>query len=186
MTNQSCDQEYDFALILSGISEITPELADAFFEAGCDDATLGMQYGVAQLEFSRLAASMKDAILSAIHDVCKVGRGVKVRQVDDCNMVTQAEIARRIDKSRQLIHQFVSGERGGGGFPAPMLIGRKPYWAWCEVSYWLYQNNVIRAEVQDQAEVVFTFNNALDRIYQERRNGPLVKEIANALSEACP
>ena len=185
MDNHSCEQEHDFALILGGIGQITPELADAFFEAGCEDATLGMQHGVAHLEFSRSAPSMKVAILSAIHDVCKVGRGVTVRQVDDSNLVTQAEIARRIKKSRQLVNQFILGTRGDGGFPFPLFVGHKPYWAWCEVSYWLYQNNIVRREVQDEAEVVFTINNALDRIYQERKNGPLVKEITSALSETC-
>lgn len=181
----ACEQEYDFALILNGITEVTPELVDAFFEAGCDDATLGMQCGVAQIEFSRWAASMKEAILSGIRDVCKVGRGVTVRQIDDCNLVTQSEIARRINRSRQLVHQFTTGQGGVGQFPAPLFIGQKPYWAWCEVSYWLYQNNIIRREVLDQAEVVFTINNFLDRIHQERKNGPLVHEIEESFKTLC-
>lgn len=185
-TTNACEQEYDFALILDGIAEVTPELADAFFEAGCDDATLGMQSGVAHLEFSRWSTSMKDAILSAIRDVCKVGRGVTVRQIDECNLVTPSEIARRINKSRQLVHQFISGERKGiGRFPSPLFIGAKAYWAWCEVSYWLYQNNVIRQEVLDLAEVAFTINNALDRINQRRKNGPLVDEIEESLKDVC-
>lgn len=88
--NRSCEREYDFALILDGVSKITPELANRVFEAGCADATLGMQRGVVQLEFSRVATSLKDAALSAIGDVSKVGMGITVREVDDCNTIGEA------------------------------------------------------------------------------------------------
>jgi hypothetical protein len=186
MTNNiTCEQEYDFALILDGIEEVTPELADAFCEAGCDDATLGMQCGVAQLEFSRNSTSMKEAILSAMRDVSKVGRGVTVRQIDDCNLVTPSEMSRRIGCTRQMVHHYITGHRGVGRFPSPLVIGNRPYWAWCEVSYWLFQNNIIKQELLERAEVTCAINAALDRIQQQRQNGPLVQEIEDTLKEMC-
>jgi hypothetical protein len=78
----ACDQEYDFALILTGAHELTTEVENALFEAGCDDATLSVQYGFIYMVFSRTAASLKVAILSAIGDVRKAGIGADVWRVD--------------------------------------------------------------------------------------------------------
>src|SRR5438445_12283161 len=62
-------KEHDFTLVLSGIADLTPEVQDALFEAGCDDATLSMCCGRPFLTFTRTAPTLKDAILSAISDV---------------------------------------------------------------------------------------------------------------------
>ena len=59
-TPQSCNQEHDFALIVGGVPELTQQVEDALFEAGCDDATLSIQYGRLYMEFSRSAKSLKD------------------------------------------------------------------------------------------------------------------------------
>src|SRR4029079_9205825 len=111
--------EYDFTLALTGITELTREIEDALFEAGCDDATLSLRCGRIYATFSREADSLKDAILSAINDVRNAGIGADVLRVDECNLITQAEIARKSGRSRQLIHQYIKGIRGPGGFPPP-------------------------------------------------------------------
>ena len=77
------EREYDFVLVLTGVEELTPDVEDAFFEAGCDDATLSIRGGHLSLDFSRVASSLKDAILSAIRDVRKAGVGVEVCRVGD-------------------------------------------------------------------------------------------------------
>jgi len=156
-------QEFDFALILSGPTDITSEVEDGLFEAGCDDATLSLQYGVLYLEFSRSAVCLKAAILSAIEDVRKAGIGADVVRVDECNFVTMAEIGRRMGRSRQLVHQYITGQRGPGGFPAPAcnLTAGKPLWQWCAVSYWLVQNDLLREEIWEQARVVEAINTKL-------------------------
>lgn len=181
---QICEREHDFALILSGVYELTTEVENALFEAGCDDATLSIQYGFLYMEFSRTARSLKDAILSAIQDVRKAGIGADVWRVDACNLVTLAEIARRIDRSRQLVHQYMTGKRGPGGFPAPEcnLTDGQPLWAWCAVSYWLWQNDMIRREELQDAEAVAAINNVLERAHQIGRNPDLVEEVAQAVA----
>jgi len=50
---------------------------NALFEAGCDDATASIRYGLLYLEFSRVSSSFKEAILSAIRDVRKANIGRK-------------------------------------------------------------------------------------------------------------
>lgn len=181
---RDCETEHDFALILSGVNELTPEVEDALFEAGCDDATLSIQYGLVYMEFSRTARSLKDAILSAIRDVRKAKIGADVVRVDECTLVTPSEIARRIGRSRQLVHQYITGQRGPGGFPPPacMITENAPFWSWCEVSFWLCQNDMIRPEEFREAEVIFAINNALDHAHQKGRNPELVEEVARAVA----
>ena len=182
-TDHVCERAYEFSLLLSGISQLTGEVEDALFSAHCDDATLSFQYGGARLEFTRVAASMKDAILSAIRDIGRSGLPVSVLQVDECSLVTQAEIARRIERTRSLIGLFISGGRGPGGFPPPVchLGENTSLWRWCEVSFWLSSHDMIHPDMLIEAEVVAAINNTLDRIHQECRNRPLMEEVSAAL-----
>lgn len=182
-SNQACPREFDFALIVDGIDELSQDVMDAMFNAGCDDATLSIQYGLLYMEFSRSASSLKDAILSAIRDVHSAGTSARVLRVDECNLVTQADIARRISRSRQLVNQYISGERGPGGFPPPEchLSDRAPLWRWCAVSYWLVQNSLLRPEESWNAEVIFAVNQCLEEVHQPLELSKLVDDIAQEL-----
>lgn len=64
---------HSFTLILSGISELTPELADALYEATGGDIELNLRDGVAFLEFNRTAA---------IRQVEEADVGVRVVRVE--------------------------------------------------------------------------------------------------------
>lgn len=96
MTNPTSETEYDFTLLLAGVNTLTPDIEDALFNAGCDDATVSLRFGRLYLAFSRDANSLKDGILSAIKDVEASGIGARVIRVDHCDLVTQSEIARHI------------------------------------------------------------------------------------------
>jgi hypothetical protein len=84
--------DYQFTLILSGVSEITPELADALYEATGGDIEFNLRDGVAFLEFDRTAASLHDAITSSITQVDSAGVGVRVVRVESDNANTIAKI----------------------------------------------------------------------------------------------
>ncbi len=64
---------YEFTLILSKGVELTDDLAEAIFVAGCDDATSWQSEGVVYVGFDREAACFEDAIRTAIADVQKAG-----------------------------------------------------------------------------------------------------------------
>jgi hypothetical protein len=64
---------YEFTLKLAGVDELTVKLEDALFEAGCDDALLHSEGRAVFLDFGREAASLGDAIGSAVKDVEKAG-----------------------------------------------------------------------------------------------------------------
>src|SRR3990172_326591 len=73
---------YSFTLLLSGFEELSPELENALFEAGCDDALLGIRCGNPYLAFDREAASLEEAIKSAIKDVEAVqAKGIAIEIV---------------------------------------------------------------------------------------------------------
>ncbi|MGH8548734.1 MAG: hypothetical protein ACRERU_09085 [Methylococcales bacterium] len=69
--------KYEFTLILSETLELTEEMADELFEAGCDDGTPGTCEGVFSIDFHREASSLEEAIQSAIANVGSAGYEVK-------------------------------------------------------------------------------------------------------------
>lgn len=182
---KACESEHDFTLVLDGVCELTEEVEDALFEAGCDDATLSVRHRRAFLTFSRVAESLRDAILSAIRDVKKAGIGAEVLRVDTCDLVTQAEIARRIGRSRQLVHQYISGARGPGRFPAPAcdITDSAPLWYWCEVADWLHQNDLIKEVAAREAQELSLINAALGLEHQRRREPALTTDILRSLKK---
>ncbi len=181
--SKPCEREYDFALVLTGITDLTDDVEDALFEAGCDDATLSIQSGRAYLTFSRRAPSVKDAILSAIRAVRKAKIGADVLLVDECDLVTKSDIARRMNKSRQAVHQYFTGERGPGGFPPPVcrITDDSPLWYWCEVAHWLWLNNMLRADAWQSAEQIAIINRVLELQHQKKIAPKLTEEIIRSI-----
>jgi hypothetical protein len=143
-----------------------------------------LRFGRIYLTFSRSAVSLKDAIISAIKNVRESGIDATVLRVDQCDLVTQSEIARRIHRSRQLVNQFINGGRGPGGFPAPAcnITDGAPLWYWCEVAFWLWENNIIKEEDVREAQDLMVINSVLELERQRQLSPELTKEIMEALS----
>jgi hypothetical protein len=175
----ACDPEHDFILILSDVPALTSEVENALFESGCDDGTVGMHAGRMSLDFTRSAPTLKDAILSAIQDVHKAKIGARIVRVDNCDLVTQAEIARKISRTRQLVHQYINGTRGPGGFPPPVceITDGIPLWQWCEVAYWLGENDMITEDVVRAARDTEMINTVLQFVNQQLLHPDLMAEI---------
>jgi hypothetical protein len=74
--------KYDFTLILTEPLELTDDLADALFAAGCDDGTPGTCHGVFSIDFHREAGSLEEAIRSAIADIRTAGYEVARVEID--------------------------------------------------------------------------------------------------------
>lgn len=64
---------FHFSVILEGLDDISDELANRLFEAGCDDTLLRCCDGVVYLEFDRDAESLAAAIGSAVRDISAAG-----------------------------------------------------------------------------------------------------------------
>jgi hypothetical protein len=74
--------KYDFTLILTEPLELTDDLADALFAAGCDDGTPGTCHGVFSIDFHRESGSLEEAIRSAIANIRTAGYEVARVEID--------------------------------------------------------------------------------------------------------
>jgi len=126
--------EHSFTLVLNGDVEIH---LDDLFDAGCDDATFGYVDGVPYGEFHRTAANLVDAITSTISAVESVP-GLRVARIEPDDLVTAAEIAERLGRSRESVRLLIARKRGAGTFPAPVshLRKRNRLWRWSDVAAW--------------------------------------------------
>ena len=68
---------HHFTLIVDGLDLQHESAIDSLFDAGCGDALVGSTDGVQFIDFDREAASLDDAVLSAVADVEQVP-GVQV------------------------------------------------------------------------------------------------------------
>lgn len=127
---------YRFTLVIDGDAG-TDERINALYEAGCDDATFAHGATISYADFDREASNLLDAVLTAVEAVSSV-EGLRVRRVDEDDLVTVADMAERLDRSRQSVNQLIAGERGDGTFPQPLgrTRGHGRVWSWSEVAAW--------------------------------------------------
>lgn len=175
---------YAFTILLEGASEMTPEVTDALFEAGCDDGSLGRSAGVLSIDFDREAPSLAEAIASAIRDIDRSGAGVTPVRVEvegAGDLVTAGEIARRLGQSRESVRLYTTGARGPGDFPPPAARQdtRTPLYRWDDVSRWLGANGWDRTQLATAYDpaVVELINGAL----AVRRSRPRVAGAEHVL-----
>jgi len=84
-------KKHAFTLVLSGVSELTPEIANALYDAAGGDLELSMREGVVLVEVVRSAVSLREAITSLIQAVEASGTGLRVVRVesDDANTIAK-------------------------------------------------------------------------------------------------
>ncbi|MCA1673309.1 MAG: DNA-binding protein, partial [Actinobacteria bacterium] len=126
---------------------------DALFEAGCDDATPETVVGSGWLHFDRDAASLLEALLSAIHDVESTGLTVCAVVSDD--LVSLKDIAKRTDRTYEAARLWASGRRGPGGFPPPVTAADGwSLYSWVQVSEWLRVNLLSETAAQPDKRIL--------------------------------
>lgn len=175
-------REHEFTLALQGaFDELTDEMANRLYEAGCDDALVSTTGGRAFLDFTREAPAMKDAIVSAIQNVRLAG--YEVDRIATCELVTKADIARRLGRSRQRVTQWTSGESGHKGFPPPacQITDGHSLWRWCEVAHWAYENSLVKKEVWQAAEDIDLVNSILTYCNRSKASGEEFTQIVELL-----
>jgi len=151
--------EYEFTLLVDD-DLANADTAALLFNAGCDDATFGVHNGVGYGDFVREATNFADAVLSAVEQVER-GAGVQVLRVEPDEVVTMADIADRLDRTRESVRLLVEGRRGPGGFPPAFTHQRDRIrlWRWSEVVEWLGQYD---EEELEAARFLAALNAALE------------------------
>lgn len=185
MSDEPSTTEHDFTLVLADPVELTDSVKAALDEAGCRDATISERSGRLFITFSREADSIKDAILSAIADVRRASIGTDVLRVDYCSLVTQSEIARKIGRTRQMVHQYIVATRGPGTFPPPacVICDGQYLWIWSEVARWLWENNMVKEGVLRDAEEVEIINNVLEFQRQQHRQPDVTRHVVESVAK---
>lgn len=97
---------YAFTLILSGFDELTEDIENCLFEAGCDDALLGIHAGSPYLSFDREADSLEEAINTAIKDVQSCEPPIEVVRVIPPGAETIEAVNMYLQTRRQLHEKF--------------------------------------------------------------------------------
>jgi predicted DNA-binding transcriptional regulator AlpA len=135
---------------------------DALFEAGCDDATMGVgKRGVIALDFSRDGNDAEAAVRSAIADVQRAVPGARLVEIKP-DLVNLADVAHILGCSRQNIRKYVSGEMKSvkAHFPEPVLSSATSFWHLYEVLSWMGCNTELKASeaLVDLSRVAATTN----------------------------
>jgi hypothetical protein len=118
---------------------------DALYDAGCDDAAVGVgQYGMIGMDFTRAAASAEDAIRSAVENVRAAIPGAALVQAGP-DLVGLTEMAVIFGFSRQNMRKYATGQSGAPGpFPAPAILGDPSLWHLAAIVAWLRSNTNIQ------------------------------------------
>lgn len=129
---------HQFTLIVEGADLQAEEHIDALFAAGCDDATAGRIGTTQYMDFDREAETLADAVFGATEAIEGAVPQARVVHVEPDDLVTMAEIADRVGRTRESVRLLINGERGPGGFPPPAthFKHRNRMWRWHDVEAW--------------------------------------------------
>jgi predicted DNA-binding transcriptional regulator AlpA len=150
-------KEYDFALMFKlNQSDLNPEIClDLLYEAGCDDALLGIgKLGYLSLDFIRESNSAYDAISSAIDNVKLVLTQAELIHVSP-DLVGIKELTSIFECTRQNIQKFVTKPT----FPNPVYKGSQAIWHLAAVLDWFKSNgHDVNQELLEISELTMSIN----------------------------
>jgi hypothetical protein len=127
--------EYDFTLTFALPDAVDSEALEArLFDAGCDDAIVGLgQKGRLALSFTREAESAEAAILSALRDVKQAVPDARLIEAGP-DLVGVSDMARLLAFSRQNMRKLIQTHLAS--FPLPLHEGASAFWHLADVLAW--------------------------------------------------
>jgi hypothetical protein len=152
-----------------------------------DDASLEGpdQDGSFLYEFDRRAASLPDALATALSELTSALPEATIIRVHEYDLASMSDIAARAGRTPESVRLLVNGKRGPGGFPpaAGDLGGRMKIWRWADVAQWFEQ--ALEEPLPDTSDSAFlqAFNDALEI---RRLVGRLGKTQRQAVAQALP
>lgn len=149
-----------FVVVAEGLDPDADETYNAFYEAGCSDASISWSDGTFTLNFHRQAERFDDALVSAYRDVTKAGATVTRFEPD--TLVTLDEIVERSGLALSRIDEL-RGLDENAEFPAPSVrvTTDEPLWDWSNVAMWLQQRQLVSREVAIEARILWEANTTL-------------------------
>lgn len=122
---------YEFTFVVD--HRITDDEVDALFDQA-DDVTPERERARTLLGFDRSAESLPQGLVSALHDV--EAAGLVVSSVRSEDLVAPRQIAARTGRSYESVRLLANGQRGPGGFPAPLQTDGWMLYSWAQVRPW--------------------------------------------------
>jgi len=147
---------------------------DALFEAGCDDATVGVGIlGAIALDFCREADDAATAVRTAFEDVLKAIPEATLTEVGP-DLLNTSEIADVISEraqkiTRQAMRKYAQNQIAHmkTRFPCAAITSRSPLWHFDEVLNWMVDNEKLMAEIAhpliETSKTVRAINSVLQR-----------------------
>lgn len=153
-------QEYCFTLTfqLPSAAHDVDQLIEQLAAAGCDDALVGSGVaGKLALEFTRSAATARQALFSAVRDVNAAIPGVRLTEAAP-DFVGLTDVAEIIGVSRQNMRKLMLAH--SPAFPLPVHEGKASIWHLADVLAWLNGRGHYRVPeaVQEVAQVTLRLN----------------------------
>jgi len=87
---------YDFTLVLTKPTELTDQLVEDLYDAGCDDGSPSSRAGVVMVTLHREAESLEQAIRSGIADVQKAGCQVRRVEIELQDLAEAASLGKTV------------------------------------------------------------------------------------------
>jgi hypothetical protein len=123
---------YEFTLVLD--REPSQAELETLAAAGLDPiGAEGPHPALAHLAID--AGTLPAAIITAVRHIESLG--IAVIGVQSADLVSLRDIATRTGRSYESVRKLAHGQRGPGGFPAPLSTGQWALYSWAEVSAWL-------------------------------------------------
>jgi hypothetical protein len=178
--------DYTFILRFLAPGRSVEDLSIPIYERIDDASLMGPdEDGSFLLEFDRRSTSLPRALGAAVAELLQTLPDATVLRVEEDDLATMADIAKRSGRTPESIRLLVNGKRGPGAFPpaAGRLDARTKVWRWADIARWFEQ--ALGEPLPGTADSAFlqAFNDALEIRRLARRLG---KAQRRAIAAALP
>jgi hypothetical protein len=134
--------DYTFTLRFLAPGKSAEELSISIYERIDDSSLMGPdEDGSFLLECDRRSSNLPRALGATVAELLQTLPGATILRVEEDDIATMADLAKRSGRTPESIRLLVSGKRGPGGFPpaAGRLDARTKVWRWADAAEWFAQ-----------------------------------------------